>query len=94
MTDDVDALYVSTPYRPAETPAAPAKGNGGEKPLPKLVPIRFVKGEVIPPREWTVPHWIPEGTITLLQDPFRTLSRPPGASFAPTVIIGAKIKSP
>ena len=32
--------------------------------------------------------------IARFQHPFRTLSRSPGASFAPTVVIGAKIKSP
>ncbi len=50
------------------TPAAdPAKGNGADDPLPKLVPIRFVKGETVPPREWIVLHWIPKGTVTLVQ---------------------------
>jgi hypothetical protein len=42
-------------------------GEGKDKPLPKLVPIRFIKGEVIPPLGWTVPDWIPDGTITLFQ---------------------------
>jgi RecA-family ATPase len=41
-----------------------AKGN---EPLPKLVPLRFIKGEEIPPREWIAPHWIPKGTLTLVQ---------------------------
>jgi RecA-family ATPase len=36
-------------------------------PLPKLTPIRFVKGEEIPQREWTVPEWIPKRKVTLIQ---------------------------
>jgi hypothetical protein len=40
------------------------------------------------------PHTATEIPIARFQDPFRTLSGPPGASFAPTAIIGAKIKSP
>ena len=39
-------------------------------------------------------HAATEIPIARFQDPFRTLSRSPGASFAPTVIIGGKIKSP
>ena len=65
MSDD--ETFTSTPYRPAETFAESAKGNGADEPLPKLVPIRFVKGEVIPPREWIALHWIPKGTVTLVQ---------------------------
>jgi len=43
-------------------------GNGAGEPLPKLVPIRFVKGELIPPREWIVyDGWIPSRKVTLLQ---------------------------
>ena len=45
-------------------------------------------------RPLDTPHAATEIPIARFQDPFRTLSRPPGASFAPTVIIGAKIKSP
>ncbi len=40
------------------------------------------------------PHAATEIPIARFQDPFRTLSRSPGASFAPTVIIDAKSKSP
>ena len=65
MTDD--ALYTSTPYRPV-SPDKPAKGNGvDEAPLPKLIPLEFVKGEIIPPREWIALHWIPKATVTLVQ---------------------------
>jgi RecA-family ATPase len=66
MNDKAINELVIKEIRPA-APATPTKGNGAGEPLPKLVPIRFVKGETIPPREWTVPHWVPEGTITLLQ---------------------------
>jgi hypothetical protein len=37
------------------------------KPLPKLTPIRFIEGEIIPPREWIVPDWIPTRKVTLFQ---------------------------
>jgi hypothetical protein len=40
------------------------------------------------------PHTATEIPIARFRDRFRNLSRPPGASFAPTVIIGAKIKPP
>ena len=40
------------------------------------------------------PHVATEIPIARFRDPFRTLSRPPGASFAPTIKVGAKIKSP
>ena len=52
------------------------------------------------PRQSTIrppldtPHAATEIPIARFQDPFRALSRPPGASFAPTVIIGAKSESP
>lgn len=36
-------------------------------PLPKLVPIPYIKGEVVPPLEWLVPDWIPMRKATLLQ---------------------------
>ena len=42
---------------------APPNGH----PLPKLIPIRFVKGEIIRPREWIVRGWIPTRKVTLLQ---------------------------
>ena len=39
-----------------------------DKPLPKLVPIRFVKGEILPPREWIVyDGWMPTRKVALLQ---------------------------
>ena len=48
MTDD--ALYTLTPYRPV-SPDKPAKGNGvDEAPLPKLIPLEFVKGEIVAAR--------------------------------------------
>jgi archaellum biogenesis ATPase FlaH len=65
MTDSkpIDLLEAGT-RAPA---AATKKGNGKTEPLPKLVPMSFAKGEIIPPRQWIVPHWIPDGTITLIQ---------------------------
>ena len=50
-------------------PFAPIGGEDDEnKPLPKLVPIRFVKGEPVPSREWIVHDgWIPTRKVTLLQ---------------------------
>ena len=39
-----------------------------DKPLPKLVPIRFVKGEVLPSRDWIAyDGWIPTRKVTLIQ---------------------------
>jgi RecA-family ATPase len=44
-----------------------AQATDADEPLLKLVPITFVGDEIIPPREWIVPDWIPKGTLTLLQ---------------------------
>ncbi len=68
------------PAEPAEGEAEPAKGNskdyaetkgksaGAEEPLPKLVPLRFDKDEVLKPREWIVHDgWIPTRKTTLIQ---------------------------
>ena len=39
-----------------------------DKPLAKLTPIRFVKGETLPPREWIAyDGWIPTRKVTLIQ---------------------------
>jgi hypothetical protein len=39
-----------------------------DKPLAKLTPIRFVKGEILPPREWIAyGGWIPTRKVTLIQ---------------------------
>jgi hypothetical protein len=46
---------------------ASTKSNGADEPPPKLAPIRFVEGEAIPCREWTVPGWIPKRKVTLIQ---------------------------
>ena len=40
----------------APPPTAAEKGNGKTEPLPKLVPIHSVKGEIVPPRQWIVPE--------------------------------------
>jgi hypothetical protein len=46
----------------------PKEAIAASEPLPKLVPIRFIKGEKIPPRGWTVHDgWIPERKATLFQ---------------------------
>jgi hypothetical protein len=37
------------------------------KPIPKLVPIHFVEGEIIPPRKWIVRGWFPARKVTLIQ---------------------------
>ena len=45
-----------------------AQADDADEPLPKLVPIRFVKGEILPPREWIVHDgWIPTRKVTLIQ---------------------------
>jgi hypothetical protein len=39
-----------------------------EKPLPKLIPLRFIEGEILPPRKWIVyDGWVPARKVTLLQ---------------------------
>lgn len=46
----------------------PAKGNGGAaEPLPKLTPIRFVRGQPVPELKWRVRGWIPDEETTLIQ---------------------------
>jgi hypothetical protein len=60
-------------YDGAQAPSADVRGTRAEtppddKPLPKLVPIRFVEGEIPKPREWIVHDgWIPTRKVTLLQ---------------------------
>src|ERR1700722_6572422 len=59
-------------YDGAQAPSADARGTRAEtphdKPLPKLVPIRFVEGEIPKPREWIVHDgWITTRKVTLLQ---------------------------
>jgi hypothetical protein len=55
-------------YDGAQAPSANVGGMRAEtppgEPLPKLVPLKRVKGRV---REWIVPGWIPKRTSTLLQ---------------------------
>ena len=55
-------------YDGAQAPSADVGGMRAEtppgEPLPKLVPLKRVKGRV---REWIVPGWIPKRTSTLLQ---------------------------
>jgi RecA-family ATPase len=38
-----------------------------DEPLPKLVPLRFIEGEIIPPRKWIVRGWFPTRKVTLIQ---------------------------
>jgi hypothetical protein len=47
-------------------PIPPLDGEDG-KPLPKLVPIRFIKGQPVPELEWTVRGWVPKHEVTLIQ---------------------------
>ena len=57
-------LKRTEPPEPSPEPAPPP----GDEPLPKLVPLRLVKGEVLPPREWIVHDgWIPARKTTLIQ---------------------------
>jgi len=53
----------------AKRDALPNGSDADEnKPLPKLVPVRFVEGEVIQPLEWIVHDgWIPKRKVTLVQ---------------------------
>jgi hypothetical protein len=76
---DLDARIGPQPVPPngadydgAQAPSADVGGTRAEtpydKPLPKLVPIRFVEGEIPKPREWIVHDgWIPTRKVTLLQ---------------------------
>jgi len=73
MSDDWD--YIEPVGRDSSArgngprPFAPRGGDGEDgKPLPKLVPLHFVEGEKVPPREW-IAHdgWIPSRKVTLLQ---------------------------
>ena len=59
----------ATPAEPLPPPALkPINGEGHDPPLPKLVPIRFVEGEMIPPRKWIVHSgWIPARKASLIQ---------------------------
>jgi RecA-family ATPase len=45
-------------------PFAPIDEGQPDGPLPKLVPLKRIKGRV---REWAVPGWIPKRTATLIQ---------------------------
>jgi hypothetical protein len=76
---DLDARIGPQPVPPngadydgAQAPSEDVGGTRAEtphdKPLPKLVPIRFVEGEIPKPREWIVHDgWIPTRKVTLLQ---------------------------
>lgn len=46
---------------------APTEISGQPEELPKLVPIRFVKGAPIPELGWTVNGWVPTEEVTLIQ---------------------------
>jgi hypothetical protein len=51
-----------------EPPPDPSNGADHDQPLPKLTPIPYIEGEIIPPQEWLVEPWIPmEGHATLFQ---------------------------
>ena len=56
--------------RAPKTEPAPSASppNGAGEPLEKLTPIRFITGEILPPREWIAyDGWIPTRKVTLLQ---------------------------
>ena len=60
------------PYTPTgeegDQGAPPIREAIDDEPLPKLIPLRFVKGEVLPPRVWIVDDgWIPARKTTLIQ---------------------------
>jgi RecA-family ATPase len=62
-----EALYELVDGLPDWTPNRP-NGVDHDPPLPKLVPLRFVEGEIPKPREWIVHDgWIPTRKVTLLQ---------------------------
>ena len=69
-------------------------------PLSRALARRRRRSLSAKPRQSTIrppldtPHAVTEIPIARFRYPFRNLSRPPGPSFAPTIIIGAKIKSP
>jgi AAA domain len=72
MNDDVSEFSTTHRYKPNgdEPPPhygdrnPPPPGEAEEPPLPKLVPLKRVKGRV---REWSVREWVPKRTVTLLQ---------------------------
>jgi AAA domain len=73
MNDDVSEFSTTHRYKPNGDEPPPHYGDrnppppGGEAedpPLPKLVPLKRVKGRV---REWSVREWVPKRTVTLLQ---------------------------
>jgi len=72
MNDDVSEFSTTHRYKPNGDEPPPHYGDrnppppGGEEepPLPKLVPLKRVKGRV---REWSVREWVPKRTVTLLQ---------------------------
>jgi RecA-family ATPase len=43
-------------------------GGKGKSTFPKLTPIRFIEGEILPPRKWIVPDgWMPARKVKLIQ---------------------------
>ena len=65
---DLDARIGPQPVPPNGADYDGAQAPPDDKPLPKLVPIRFVEGEIPKPREWIVHDgWIPTRKVTLLQ---------------------------
>src|SRR5260370_1884028 len=75
LTRDDWAVFLAQ-HKAANSNQPPAKREDDEppapreddKPLPKLTPIRFVEGEILPPREWIVyDGWIPTRKVSLIQ---------------------------
>jgi RecA-family ATPase len=63
-----DKSFDRTATTPNDEHEAPGNGADPEPPLPKLIPMRFVEGEVPKPREWIVHDgWIPRRKVTLIQ---------------------------
>jgi hypothetical protein len=60
--DDENENYEDTLAR-----VVPEDAIAASEPLPKLVPIRFVKGQPVPELEWTVRGWVPKQEVTLVQ---------------------------
>lgn len=78
LTEEDWAIFRASHRAPPPPYDAPPPNEEGDyigfgarpmhKPLPKLIPLRFVEGEILQPRRWIVPNgWIPARKVTLLQ---------------------------
>ena len=54
-------------YEEALARVVPNEIPGPPEELPKLVPIRFIKGAPVPELGWTVNGWVPTEEVTLIQ---------------------------